>query len=86
MFQKEFQIILHRQLSYPVSLGNDALGNLQRISSSNLLDGFRGPPDQLPNGSWKPRRRRWRTAKQEVEKEFPKEQELERKGGTARKS
>lgn len=39
-FQKEFQIILHRKLSYPVSLGNDALGNLQRID--HLLDGLEG--------------------------------------------
>ena len=75
-FQKEFQIILHRQLSYPVSLGNDALGNLQRID--NLLDGLEG---RLTNAKRKleTTQEEMRTAKQEVEKEFPKEQELREK-------
>lgn len=75
-FQKEFQIILHRQLSYPVSLGNDALGNLQRID--NLLDGLEG---RLTNAKrqLETTQEEMRTAKQEAEKEFPKEQELREK-------
>ncbi len=75
-FQKEFQIILHRQLSYPVSLGNDALGNLQRID--NLLDGLEG---RLTNAKrqLETTQEEMRTAKREVEKEFPKEQELREK-------
>ena len=75
-FQKEFQIILHRQLSYPVSLGNDALGNLQRID--NLLDGLEG---RLTNTKrqLETTQEEMRTAKQEAEKEFPKEQELREK-------
>lgn len=75
-FQKEFQIILRRQLSYPVSLGNDALGNLQRID--NLLDGLEG---RLTNAKrqLETTQEEMRTAKQEAEKEFPKEQELREK-------
>ena len=75
-FQKEFQIILHRQLSYPVSLGNDALGNLQRID--NLLDGLEG---RLTNTKrqLETTQEEMRTAQQEAEKEFPKEQELREK-------
>lgn len=75
-FQKEFQIILHRQLSYPVSLGNDALGNLQRID--NLLDGLEG---RLTNAKrqLETTQEEMQTAKQEAEKEFPKEQELREK-------
>ena len=75
-FQKEFQIILHRQLSYPVPLGNDALGNLQRID--NLLDGLEG---RLTNTKrqLETTQEEMRTAKQEAEKEFPKEQELREK-------
>lgn len=75
-FQKEFQIILHRQLNYPVSLGNDALGNLQRID--NLLDGLEG---RLTNTKrqLETTQEEMRTAQQEVEKEFHKEQELREK-------
>ena len=75
-FQKEFQIILHRQLSYPVSLGNDALGNLQRID--NLLDGLEG---RLTNAKrqLETTQEEMQTAKREAEKEFPKEQELREK-------
>ena len=75
-FQKEFQIILHRQLSYPVSLGNDALGNLQRID--NLLEGLEG---RLTNAKrqLETTQEEMQTAKREAEKEFPKEQELREK-------
>ncbi len=75
-FQKEFQIIFHRQLSYPVSLGNDAQGNIQRID--NLLDGLEG---RLTNTKrqLETTQEEMRTAKQEAEKEFPKEQELREK-------
>lgn len=75
-FQKEFQIILHRQLSYPVSLGNDALGNLQRID--NLLDGLEGRLTSAKR-QLETTQEEMRTAKQEAEKEFPKEQELREK-------
>ena len=75
-FQKEFQIILHRQLSYPVSLGNDALGNLQRID--NLLDGLEGRLTGAKR-QLETTQEEMRTAKQEAEKEFPKEQELREK-------
>ena len=75
-FQKEFQIILHRQLSYPVTLGNDALGNLQRID--NLLDGLEGRLTGAKR-QLETTQEEMRTARQEAEKEFPKEQELREK-------
>lgn len=75
-FQKEFQIILRRQLSYPVTLGSDALGNLQRID--NLLDGLEGRLTGAKR-QLETTQEEMRTAKQEAEKEFPKEQELREK-------
>jgi N12 class adenine-specific DNA methylase len=75
-FVKEFQIILRRERSYTVSLGSDALGNLQRID--NTLDGLENRLN-ASKALLETTQQQLETAKEEVQKPFPKEQELTEK-------
>ena len=76
VFLKEFQITLRREGSYVVSLGEDVLGNLQRID--NAMEGIQ---NRLSTAGFQldAARKELETAKEEVQKPFPQEQELQEK-------
>lgn len=76
VFQKAFQICLHRERSYVVTLGGDSLGNLQRID--NALDGIENRLNAAQL-ELETTYSELETAKEEVQKPFPKEAELQEK-------
>lgn len=75
-FAKEYQITMNGALRYTVSLGTDVFGNIQRID--NLLGGMEerlnACLEQLEST-----KTQLASAKQEVEKPFPQEEELKTK-------
>ena len=76
VFAKEYKLTLKRRLSHSVGLGKDVFGNLTRID--NLLEGLAKPlavcEQQLEN-----LRQQMETAKVEMERPFPQEEELKTK-------
>ena len=75
-FHKEFYLVLRRERSYKVTLGDDSLGNLLRIDNAlegieNCLNSARMELETVYN--------ELNTAKEEVQKPFPREQELQEK-------
>jgi N12 class adenine-specific DNA methylase len=75
-FSREYQIKLSYTLTYTVPLGTDIFGNIQRLD--NLLDSL---PDKLTavKEVLKNTKTQLANAKVEVEKPFPKEEELKSK-------
>lgn len=75
-FHMEFYLVLRRERSYKVTLGDDVLGNLLRIDNAlegveNRLNSARMELETVYN--------ELNTAKEEVQKPFPREQELQEK-------
>lgn len=75
-FAKQHQLTLHHNLSYMVTLGSDALGNIQRLDNtlSGLPERLSGFKDRLANTNVQ-----LANAKAEVLKPFIKETELQEK-------
>ena len=75
-WKQSYMLSIKRECSYKIEVGKDALGNLQRIS--NALSGIE---KQLLESEQKlaTLQQRLATAQEEVEKPFPKEQELAEK-------
>ena len=73
---REFKITLQGELSYPVALGTDVFGNIQRLDNAldSLSDRLGNCRSQLENIE-----QQLEAAKVEVEKPFPKEDELKEK-------
>ena len=73
---REFKITLQGELSYPVALGTDIFGNIQRLDNAldSLYDRLSNCRAQLENVQ-----QQLEAAKVEVEKPFPKEDELKEK-------
>ena len=73
---REFKITLQGELSYPVALGTDIFGNIQRLDNAldSLYDRLGNCRSQLENVQ-----QQLEAAKVEVEKPFPKEDELKEK-------
>ena len=73
---REFKITLQGELSYPVALGTDIFGNIQRLDNAldSLSDRLSNCRSQLENIE-----QQLEAAKVEVEKPFPKEDELKEK-------
>ena len=73
---KEYRIALIHTLRYPVSIGMDVQGNIQRLN--NLIDGLE---DRLCNQETELEqvKKQLATAKEEVSRPFPKEDELKEK-------
>ena len=73
---REFKITLQGELSYPVALGTDIFGNIQRLDNAleSLSDRLGNCRSQLENVQ-----QQLEAAKIEVEKPFPKEDELKEK-------
>ena len=75
-FAKEYRITLHNTLSYTVPLGSDIFGNIQRLDNlfESLPDKLTSAKEQLDNTLVQ-----LDNAKAEVEKPFPKEDDLKAK-------
>ena len=75
-FNQTYQLTIKRQCSYPIEVGKDPLGNLQRIS--NALSGIE---KKLTESEVKleTMQQQLATAKEEVEKPFAKEEKLAEK-------
>jgi len=75
-FKNEHQAVLRAELSYPVSLGDDARGNITRLD--NLLAGF---DERIANAEHRLENllQQQTAAQAEVEKPFPQEEELAEK-------
>lgn len=75
-FAKEYRITLRNNLSYTVPLGSDIYGNIQRLDNlfDSLLDKLVFAKEQLENTLVQ-----LENAKAEVEKPFPKEDDLKNK-------
>lgn len=73
---REFKMVLTNKFSYFVELGQDIIGNITRIN--NLLDNIEAKiPDE--RNKLDTLNQQMETAKVEVQKEFPQEQELKEK-------
>lgn len=72
-FSKEFEVILKGALSYKVTLGEDARGNLIRMD--NALSGLSGRLEQVQNELMNLENQQ-NAAREELQKPFPQEQEL----------
>lgn len=75
-FNQKYFLTLKRQCSYKIEVGKDALGNLQRVS--NVLSGIEKKVIATEQ-KLETLQQQLATAKEEVEKPFPKEQELSEK-------
>lgn len=75
-FNQKYFLTLKRQCSYKIEVGKDALGNLQRVS--NVLLGIEKRAAETEQ-KLETLQQQLVTAKEEVEKPFPKEQELSEK-------
>lgn len=75
-FSKNMKLALKNNLKYTIDLGTDPLGNITRIN--NCLDNIES---KIPSGKdiLENTKKQFETAKVEVEKEFPQEQELKEK-------
>ena len=73
---KEFRVTISHTLRHTVSLGTDIHGNIQRIE--NVLDGMEARL-QGQQGSLKNVEAQLETAKEEVQRPFPQEEELKEK-------
>ena len=72
----KYMLTVRRQCSYPVELGRDPLGNLQRIS--HALEGI-GKRQAETQQKLESLRKQFATAREEAAKPFPKEEELKEK-------
>ena len=75
-FSKEFEVILKGALSYKVTLGEDARGNLIRMD--NALSGLSGRLERVQNELMNLENQQ-NAAREELQKPFPQEQELAEK-------
>lgn len=75
-FSKEFEVILKGDLSYKVTLGEDARGNLIRMD--NVLSGLSGRLERVQNELMNLENQQ-NAAREELQKPFPQEQELAEK-------
>ena len=75
-FSKEFEVILKGDLSYKVTLGEDARGNLIRMD--NALSGLSGRLERVQNELMNLENQQ-NAAREELQKAFPQEQELAEK-------
>ena len=75
-FKNEHQSVLRAELSYPVSLGDDARGNITRLD--NALDSFSDRIADAENALQNLEQQR-QAAEQEVAKPFAQEEELQEK-------
>ena len=75
-FSKEFEVILKGDLSYKVTLGEDARGNLIRMD--NALSGLSGRLERVQNELVNLENQQ-NAAREELQKPFPQEQELAEK-------
>ena len=75
-FSKEFEVILKGALSYKVTLGEDARGNLIRMD--NALSGLSGKVERVQNELMNLENQQ-NAAREELQKPFPQEQELAEK-------
>ena len=75
-FKNEHQAILRAELSYPVSLGDDARGNITRLD--NAIDNFADRIADAENALQNLEQQK-QAAEVEVEKPFPQEEELAEK-------
>ena len=75
-FKNEHQAVLRSELSYPVSLGDDARGNITRLD--NALDSFSDRITDAENALQNLEQQR-QAAEQEVAKPFAQEDELQEK-------
>ena len=75
-FSKEFEVILKGDLSYKVTLGEDARGNLIRMD--NALSGLSGRLERVQNELMNLENQQ-NAAWEELQKPFPQEQELAEK-------
>ena len=75
-FSKEYKVKIRGFLTYEVSLGTDTFGNITRID--NLIDSF---PDRVEvcEQALEDTRKQLEIAKEDVEKPFPQEEELQAK-------
>ena len=75
-FKNEHQAVLRAELSYPVSLGDDARGNITRLD--NAIDNFADRIADAENALQNLEQQK-QAAEVEVEKPFPQEEELAEK-------
>ena len=75
-FKNEHQAVLRAELSYPVSLGDDARGNITRLD--NAIDNFADRIADAENALQNPEQQK-RAAEVEVAKPFAQEEELAEK-------